>query len=175
MFLLFLQCYKNSNNVKKKTIPRQLEGKMFNVEQSLEVNRDCTTVVCVVSDTSAASEGTWDPPGIGLLIAVVEWLKALLLLLLAKACGVGHFEEGGCKLYEPARVDGSHLPHVLLGSQHQLVIDHPTDKKDKILVKKRTLSSCLPAGHLNMSCSLTTQAVGWTEHWMGECTQPAGL
>ena len=75
--------------------------------------------------SSAPPEGPGDPPGVGLLIAVVERLQALLLLLLAEACGVRHLEEGGGELDQPARVDGGHLPHVLLGGQHQLVVHHP--------------------------------------------------
>lgn len=79
--------------------------------------------------TSAASEGAGDSPGVGLLVAVVQRLQALLLLLLAEARGVRHFEEGGRELYEPAGVDGGHLPHVLLGGQDQLVVHDPGENR----------------------------------------------
>lgn len=90
---------------------------------------DVTTVQnrSVTSPASAASEGAGDPPGVGLLVAVVQRFEALLLLLLAEARGVGHFEEGGSELYEPAGVDGGHLAHVLLGGQDQLVVHHPAE------------------------------------------------
>lgn len=80
---------------------------------------------------SAASEGAGDPPGVGLLVAVVERLQALLFLLLAEARRVRHFEEGGCKLHQPARVDGGHLSHVLFGGQHQLMVHNPADEKEQ--------------------------------------------
>ena len=75
--------------------------------------------------SSAPPEGAGDPPGVGLLVAVVQGLEALLFLLLAEACGVGHLEEGRGELHQPAGVDGGHLPHVLLGGQDQLVIHEP--------------------------------------------------
>lgn len=89
--------------------------------------------VFVKSNVSAPSESTRDSPSIGFLIAIVQRLEALLFLLLAEACGVRHFEEGRWKLHQPARIDGCHLPHVLLGSQHQLVVHNPADKKGRML------------------------------------------
>lgn len=86
----------------------------------------------VTSHTSTPSEGTRDSPGIGFLVAVVQRLQALLFLLLAEACGVGHFEEGGRKLHQPAGIDGGHLPHVLLGGQHQLVVHDPEEKRGRM-------------------------------------------
>ena len=71
------------------------------------------------------SESTWDSPGVGFLIFVVQWLNLLLLLLLAELSGVGELEELGGKLHQPLWVDGRHFPHVLLGRQNQLVVHHP--------------------------------------------------
>lgn len=76
-------------------------------------------------DLSSSSEGAGNPPGVGLFVAVVQGLEALLFLLFAEARRVGHFEEGGRELHEPARVDGGHLAHVLLCGEDQLVIHHP--------------------------------------------------
>lgn len=87
----------------------------------------------VALHTSTASEGTRDSPGVGFLVAVVQRLQALLFLLLAEAGGVRHFEEGWGKLHQPARVNGGHLSHVLLGGQHQLVIHNPGDTKGETL------------------------------------------
>ena len=81
---------------------------------------------------SAASEGTRDSPGVGLFVAVVQRLEPLLFLLFAEARRVGHFEEGRRELDQPARVDGGHLPHVLLGGQHQLVIHNPEDERGRM-------------------------------------------
>lgn len=64
---------------------------------------------------SAPSEGAGDPPSVGLLVTVVQRFETLLFLLLAEACGVRHFEEGRRKLHQPARVNGGHLSHILLG------------------------------------------------------------
>mmetsp|Transcript_17127 Transcript_17127/g.28163 ORF Transcript_17127/g.28163 Transcript_17127/m.28163 type:complete len:206 (-) Transcript_17127:3192-3809(-) len=75
----------------------------------------------VLSATAALTKA----PGIGLLIAVVEGLDLLLLLALGQLCGVGLLEEGGGQLGQPLGLDGTHLPHVLLGRQHKLVIEHP--------------------------------------------------
>lgn len=83
----------------------------------------------VMSHTLSASEGAWDSPSVGLFVTVVQGLEALLFLLLAEAGGVGHFKEGRCELHQPARVDGGHLTHVLLCSQHQLVVHNPVDKE----------------------------------------------
>lgn len=80
---------------------------------------------------SSAPEGTGNPPGVGLLVAVVERLQALLLLLLAQLGGVRDLEESWGKLHQPARVDGRHLPHVLLGGQHQFVIHHPVKRDSR--------------------------------------------
>ncbi len=109
----------------------------------------------VTSHISTASEGTRDSPSVGLFVTVVQRLEALLFLLLAEACGVGHFEEGRWKLHQPARVDGGHLPHVLLGGQHQLVVHNPEDERGnrsegyfyiwKLTIIKRTFVSCLIA------------------------------
>lgn len=77
---------------------------------------------------SAASEGAGDPPRVGLLVAVVERLQFLLPLLVAEARRVADSVEGRSQLHQPAGVDGGHLPHVLLGGQHQLVIDEPGGK-----------------------------------------------
>lgn len=81
---------------------------------------------------STAPEGTRDSPGVGLLVAVVQRLQPLLFLLFAEARRVGHFEEGGRELHQPAGVDGGHLPHVLLGGQHQLVIHNPEDERGRM-------------------------------------------
>lgn len=78
---------------------------------------------------SASSEGAGDPPSIGLLVTVVERFKFLLPLLPAEACGVANSEESRCELHQPARVDGGHLPHVLLGCQHQLMVNKPEEKR----------------------------------------------
>lgn len=78
---------------------------------------------------STASEGTRDSPSVGFLVTVVQRLQALLFLLLAEASGVRHFEEGWRELHQPARVNGGHLSHVLLGGQHQLVIHNPGNTK----------------------------------------------
>lgn len=82
-----------------------------------------------LSHMSTTPEGTRDSPSVGFLVTVVQRLKALLFLLLAEASGVRHFEEGWSKLHQPARVDGGHLTHVLLGGQHQLMVHNPVDIK----------------------------------------------
>lgn len=74
---------------------------------------------------SAASEGAGYSPSVGFLVTVVERFQFLLPLLLAKACGVTNPVESWCKLHQPARVDSGHLPHVLLGGQHQLMVHKP--------------------------------------------------
>lgn len=75
----------------------------------------------------APPKGAGDSPSVGLFVTVVEGLKALHLLLFAEACGIGHFEKGRRELYQPAWVNGGHLPHVLLSSQHQLMVHQPGD------------------------------------------------
>lgn len=80
-------------------------------------------------DLLSSSEGPGYPPGVGLFVAVVQWLQTLLLLLFAEARRVGHFEEGRGELHKPARVDGGHLTHVLLCGEDQLVVDNPADKE----------------------------------------------
>lgn len=77
----------------------------------------------------ASSEGSGYSPGIWFLVAVVEGLQPLLFLLLAEACGIRDFEESWRKFYKPPRVNGGHLPHVLLGGQHKLMIHHPGERK----------------------------------------------
>ena len=74
---------------------------------------------------SASSEGAGDSPGVGLLVAVVQRLQFQLLLLPAEAMRVGHSVERWGELHQPAGVDGGHLPHVLLGRQHQLMVHKP--------------------------------------------------
>lgn len=71
------------------------------------------------------SESPGNTPGVGLLVFVVERLNLLLLLLFAEFSWVRMFEELGSKLHQPLGVDGCHFPHVFLGCQHQLVVDHP--------------------------------------------------
>mmetsp|Transcript_27535 Transcript_27535/g.59266 ORF Transcript_27535/g.59266 Transcript_27535/m.59266 type:complete len:276 (+) Transcript_27535:374-1201(+) len=39
--------------------------------------------------------------------------------------GVGRLEEAGRKLDEPLGIDGHHLTHVLLGGEHELVVEDP--------------------------------------------------
>ena len=87
--------------------------------------------VLVTSRSSAASEGSGDPPGVGLLVAVVQRLQFLHPLLPAEACRVGHSVEGRGEFYQPARVDGGHLTHVLLSGQNQLMIHEPAGQGRK--------------------------------------------
>lgn len=109
------------------------------------------------SKCSTASEGAGYPPSVGFLISVVQRLEALLFLLLAEARGVGHFEKGRRKLYQPARVNGGHLPHVLLGGQHQLVVHDPVDKKGERLHGYCTIS--FPAGRLRIRIFQTNKII----------------
>lgn len=81
--------------------------------------------------SSSPPERARYPPGIGLLVAVVEGLQPLLLLLLAQLGWVRNLEESWCKLHQPARIDGCHLTHVFLGGQHQFVIHHPVKGDSK--------------------------------------------
>ncbi len=76
----------------------------------------------------APSEGSGYSPSIWFLVAVVKGLQPLLFLLFAEACGIRDFEESWRKFYKPPRVNGGHLPHVLLGGQHKLMIHHPEEK-----------------------------------------------
>lgn len=73
----------------------------------------------------ASSEGSGYSPSIWFLVAVIKGLQPLLFLLFAEACGIRDFEESWRKFYKPPRVNGGHLPHVLLGGQHKLMIHHP--------------------------------------------------
>lgn len=132
----------------------------------------------VMSHILSASEGAWDSPSVGLFVTVVQGLEALLFLLLAEAGGVGHFKEGRCELHQPARVDGGHLTHVLLCSQHQLVVHNPIDKefeKSGSAQLARKIYFLFRCGTVKLKCWHTTQAAGWTEHWRGGCKQLAGL
>ena len=70
----------------------------------------------------SSAESSRNSPGIGLLVAIVEWLQTLHFLLLAEACGVGDFEESWSKLHQPTGVNCGHLSHVFLCGQHQLVV-----------------------------------------------------
>lgn len=88
----------------------------------------------------APPKGAGDSPSVGLFVTVVEGLKALLLLLFAEACGVGDFEEGRRELYQPAWVNGGHLPHVLLSSQHQLMVHHPVERGIRGSGKRKRMS-----------------------------------
>ena len=83
-----------------------------------------------MSSALTPSEGARDSPGVGLLVSVVQWFQALLLLLLAEARRVGHFEEGRRKLHQPASVNGGHLAHVLLSGQHQLMVHNPVKRNN---------------------------------------------
>lgn len=78
--------------------------------------------------SSSPPERARYPPGVGLLVAVVQGLQPLLLLLLAQLGWIRNLEESWGKLHQPARIDGCHLPHVLLGGQHQFVIHHPVKR-----------------------------------------------
>ena len=75
--------------------------------------------------SSAAPEGAGDSPGVGLLVSVVERFQLLQPLLAAETRRVAHSVERRSKLHQPAGVDDGHLPHVLLGGQHQLVVNKP--------------------------------------------------
>lgn len=74
-------------------------------------------------------EGTRDSPRVWFFVFVVQWLDLLLFLLLAQLGGVGELEELGGKLHQPFGVNGCHLPHILLGRQDQLMVDHPAQTK----------------------------------------------
>ena len=110
------------------------------------------------SGGSTTPEGPGDSPSVGFLVTVVQRLQALLLLLLAEACGVRHLEEGGGELHQPARVDGGHLPHVLLGSQHQLMVHHPVENRGRTLDTDPFV--CLTTDYGELRCVHTTQAAG---------------
>lgn len=65
------------------------------------------------------------PPGIWFFILVVQGFETLVFLELAEFGGVRELEERRRKLHQPLRVDCGNLPHVLLCSLHQLVVDNP--------------------------------------------------
>lgn len=65
-----------------------------------------------------------ESPCIGITIFVPQWLQLLLPLTLAHLGGVGQLEELRCQLRQPLGFDGCHFSHVLLGRQHQLMVDH---------------------------------------------------
>ncbi len=56
---------------------------------------------------------------------VVERFDSFLSLPLAQSGGVGESEESRCKFDQPFWVDRSSLSHVLLGSEHQFMVDDP--------------------------------------------------
>lgn len=60
---------------------------------------------------------------------VVERFDPLLSFASAEASRVVELEEGRGKFHQPFWVDGCGLAHVLLGSEHQLVVDHPGGRR----------------------------------------------
>ena len=64
-------------------------------------------------------------PWIGFMVSVIKWFNPLLSLALAHFCGIWYFEESRCQFNKPFRVNNCDLPHVLLCSHYQLVVDHP--------------------------------------------------
>ena len=81
-----------------------------------------------MAESSASSEGPRDSPRVRLLVTVVQRLETLVFLQPAEARGVRHLEEGRSELRQPARVNGGHFTHVLLGGQNQLVVHQPKKK-----------------------------------------------
>ena len=71
------------------------------------------------------AEGAGNPPRVGLLVLIVQWLDLLLFLGFTEFGRVGEFEELRRKFDEPACVDGRHFAHVLLGGEDELVVHNP--------------------------------------------------
>ena len=65
------------------------------------------------------------PPSESATSPVIQRFKALLPLALAQLGGVRDPEERGREFGEPLGVDSGHLAHVLLGGEHELVVDDP--------------------------------------------------
>ena len=68
---------------------------------------------------------TRNSPFVGILVLVEERLDLLLLLVLGEFCRISELEKRGRKLDKPLGVNGAHLTHILLGGEHELVIDKP--------------------------------------------------
>ena len=66
-----------------------------------------------------------ETPRVGIVVSIVEGLNLFALFAFAHVTGIAHLEETRGELDEPFWVDGAHLSHVLLGGEHELVVDDP--------------------------------------------------
>jgi len=90
------------------------------------------------------SERTRYTPSVRFLVLVVQRLDLLCLFGSAEPGRVAEFEELGCVLDEPARVNSGHLSHVLFGGHDQLVVDDPAKKKTVQSLKTCTFNMLAP-------------------------------
>lgn len=65
---------------------------------------------------------------------MVQWIELLVPFLSGKAELVGKFEVVRRNIDEPLGINGANFPHVLLGSEDQLVVDDPL----RLLVEEGT-------------------------------------
>ena len=71
------------------------------------------------------AEGSRDSPRVRFLVFIVQRFNLLRFLGFAEPRRVVELEELGSELDQPLGIDSGHLAHVLLGGEHQLVVDYP--------------------------------------------------
>mmetsp|Transcript_11027 Transcript_11027/g.20025 ORF Transcript_11027/g.20025 Transcript_11027/m.20025 type:complete len:259 (-) Transcript_11027:1782-2558(-) len=59
------------------------------------------------------------------MVPIVEWFDAFVFLPPRQFIRIRRLEEPRRQLHQPLGIDHQHLTHVLLGSQHQFVVQHP--------------------------------------------------